>query len=192
MARTPGQPPRTMVLFSGHMIDAPGREKPRFPENKEPIAASAIGSALDDIGITADDLCICGGACGGDLLFAEAALSHQAQIELYIPFDEKTFLQKSVDFAGDEWRSRFFAVKSRAALHILSLEREVGSDTDPYEQNNLRMLEAAERFGPDRVAFICLWDGKHGDGPGGTGHLMNEVAKRGGRTYWLDTTKLWN
>ena len=29
------QPPRKVVLFSGHMIDAPGREKPRFPPDKE-------------------------------------------------------------------------------------------------------------------------------------------------------------
>ena len=34
--------PRKVVLFSGHMIDAPGREKPRFPPDKEPIAANAI------------------------------------------------------------------------------------------------------------------------------------------------------
>ena len=32
--------PRQVVLFSGHMIDAPGREKPRFPPDKEPIAAA--------------------------------------------------------------------------------------------------------------------------------------------------------
>ena len=38
--------PRKVVLFSGHMIDAPGREKPRFPPDKEPIAARAIAEAL--------------------------------------------------------------------------------------------------------------------------------------------------
>jgi len=43
MAKTTDEPPRKVVLFSGHMIDAPGREKPRFPPDKEPIAASAIG-----------------------------------------------------------------------------------------------------------------------------------------------------
>jgi hypothetical protein len=29
------QEPRKVALFSGHMIDAPGREKPRFPPDKE-------------------------------------------------------------------------------------------------------------------------------------------------------------
>src|SRR5271166_2866604 len=137
-------PPRRVVLFSGHMIDAPGREKPRFPADNEPIAAKAITAALADLGVGPADLCICGGACGGDLLFAEAALARSARLELYIPFDEPTFLAKSVDFAGDAWRARFFAAKSRATLHILPLERgQTPASEDPYEDNNVAMLKAA-------------------------------------------------
>ena len=42
MPDTSPEPPRKIALFSGHMIDAPGREKPRFPADKTPIAARAI------------------------------------------------------------------------------------------------------------------------------------------------------
>jgi hypothetical protein len=86
--------PRKVALFSGHMIDAPGREKPRFPPDEELIAARAIAQALADLGVGQTDLAICGGACGGDLLFAEAALARGAHLEVYIPFDEATFLEK--------------------------------------------------------------------------------------------------
>jgi hypothetical protein len=186
-------PPKKVMLFSGHMIDSPDREKPRFPANKESIAANAIASVLEQIDAGADDLCICGGACGGDLLFAEAALARGALLELYIPFEESTFLSKSVDFANRDWRARFFAAKSHANLHVLPLERGARQeDEDPYEQNNLWMLEAATRFGAQKVEFICLWNGQQGDGPGGTRHLMEEVRRRSGRVHWLDTTKLWN
>ena len=184
--------PRKVMLFSGHMIDAPGRPKPRFPVDKEPIAAGEIARMLDQIGAGRGDLAICGGACGGDLLFAEASLARQLALELYIPFKEKEFLAKSVDFADADWRSRFFAAKSRASLHITP--DEVGlrpTEEDPYECNNLHMLDAAMRFGPDKLDFICLWNGEGGDGPGGTQHLMQEVQSKGGRTHWLDTTKLW-
>ena len=184
--------PRQVVLFSGHMIDAPGREKPRFPPDKEPIAAGAIAAALQDLDVGAQDLCICGGACGGDLLFAEAALARSARLELYIPFDEATFLEKSVDFADCDWRARFFAAKAGAALHVQPLELgPVPSGEDPYERNNRWMLDAASRFGPDRLDFICLWNGEGGDGPGGTRHMMEEVRNRGGRALWLETKKLW-
>ena len=152
--------PRRVVLFSGHMIDAPGREKPRFPPDKEPIAAAAIASALADLGVGSGDLAICGGACGGDLLFAEAALAQGARLELYIPFEEPAFLEKSVDFADSDWRARFFAAKARATLHVLPFERgATPAGEDPYEDNNVRMLEAASRFGPDkdRVRLPLEW-----------------------------------
>jgi hypothetical protein len=184
--------PRKTVLFSGHMIDAPGREKPRFPPDKEPVAARAIASALADLDVGPLDLCICGGACGGDLLFAEAGLARGARLELYIPFDEQTFLENSVDFAGGAWRDRFFAAKARATRRELPFERgPTPAGEDPYERNNRWMLDAALRFGADKVDFVCLWNGEGGDGPGGTRHMMEEVRGRGGRTHWLDTTKLW-
>ncbi len=185
--------PRKAVLFSGHMIDAPGRKKPRFPPDKEPVAARAIASALADLDVGPGDLSICGGACGGDLLFAEAALARGARLELYIPFEEPTFLEKSVDFAGGDWRARFFAAKARGVLFVAP--RELGppqEGEDPYERNNRWMMDAALRFGADRVDFICLWNGEGGDGPGGTKHMMEEVRSKGGRTTWLDTTKLWD
>jgi hypothetical protein len=192
MAEANDEPPRKVALFSGHMIDAPDRPKPRFPADKEPIAARAIAGALADLDVGPRDLCICGGACGGDLLFAEAALARSARLELYIPFDEAAFLEKSVDFAGGDWRARFFAAKAHAALHVLPLEKgPTPAEEDPYERNNIWMLEAASRFGPDKVELICLWNGERGDGPGGAQHMMEEVEKAGGRAHWLDTRKLW-
>lgn len=76
--------PRKVLLFSGHMIDAPMREEPRFPQEKEPLAADAIMRTLARIAAGPEDLAICGGACGGDLLFAEAALARGVKLELYI------------------------------------------------------------------------------------------------------------
>jgi hypothetical protein len=192
MPQSSPKPPRRVVLFSGHMIDAPGRAAPRFPPDKEPVAARAIADALADLHVGPDDLCICGGACGGDLLFAEAALARGARLELYIPFEEPAFLGKSVDFADKDWRARFFAAKARAALHVAP--RELGplrDGEDPYERDNRWMLDRASRFGADRLDFVCLWNGEGGDGPGGAKHMMDEVSRRGGRTRCLDTTKLW-
>ena len=192
MAEPNDRSPPKAVLFSGHMIDAPGRAKPRFAPDKEPLAAGAIAVVLADLGMGPGDLAICGGACGGDLLFAEAALARGSQLELYIPFEEPIFLEKSVDFADRDWRARFFAVKARGVLHVAP--RELGpmrDGEDPYERNNRWMLDAASRFGADKVDFVCLWNGEGGDGLGGTRHMMEEVRQLGGRTRWLDTTKLW-
>jgi hypothetical protein len=193
MPETSPQPPRKVVLFSGHMIDAPGREKPpRFPPDKEPVAARAIREALAALGTGGDDLAICGGACGGDLLFAEAALARGARLEIYIPFEEPTFLERSVNFANRDWRTRFFAAKAAAVLHVAPGELGALAEGDEaYVCNNRWMLDRAMRFGADKVEFVCLWNGEGADGPGGTRDMMDAVQSKGGRTVWLDTTKLW-
>src|ERR1700733_10514513 len=146
------QPPRKVVLCSGHMIDAPGREKPRFPPEKEAIAAQAIAGALADLHVGPDDLCICGGGRGGGLFFAGHAPARSSQLEIYIPFEEPTFLETSVNFADSDWRARFFAAKARSALHVAP--RELGplpEGEDPYERDNRWMLDSALRFGADKV-----------------------------------------
>ena len=187
------RPPNTVVLFSGHMIDAPDRKTPRFPPAKESAAAAAITDALSKIGPTRGDLAICGGACGGDLLFAEACLARDIPLEIYIPFEEPTFLANSVDFAGGNWHDRYLAVKSKAMLHVMPYELgPVPAGENAYERNNQWMLEQAARFGGEKIAFICLWNGLGGDGPGGARHFMDEARRKTTRIYWLNTTKLWD
>ena len=184
--------PRKVLLFSGHMIDAPERSDPRFPPDKEGVAAEAIAQTLAGVGAGQADLAICGGACGGDLLFAETALARQLTLELYIPLRQEEFLANSIDFADANWRPRFFAVKSSASLHVTPDELgPLAADQDAYERNNLHMLEAATRFGSEKLNFICLWNGQGTDGPGRMQHLMQEVRNRDGRVYWLNTTQLW-
>jgi hypothetical protein len=186
-------PPQNVVLFSGHMIDAPDRKTPRFPPNKEPVAASAIAATLAAIGAVAGDLGICGGACGGDLLFAEACLAIGMRLEIYLPLDEAAFLANSVDFADGNWHDRYVAAKAKATLHIAPDELgSLGQGENPYERDNKWMLESAARFGGERMAFICLWNGHGGDGPGGAQQLMDEARTKTSRIYWLDTRKLWD
>jgi hypothetical protein len=55
------------------MIDGPDREKPRFPPDKEAIAARAL-RALADLMSARMTLAFAGAACGGDLLFAEGRI----------------------------------------------------------------------------------------------------------------------
>ncbi len=186
--------PRMVLLFSGHMIDAPGRAEPRFPADKEPIAARAIDATLDVLRPGTQDLAICGGACGGDLLFAEAALARGVPLEVCLPFDEAQFLAASVDFAGGNWRDRYFAVTRHPhTVRLIASEAlgPPGDAEDPYERNNLWMLARARRFGDERVQFGCLWNGAGGDGPGGTRHMVEQIERSGGTVHWLDTRKLW-
>ncbi len=167
------------MLFSGHMIDRPGRDAPRFPVDKEPAAARAIGGVLDEIQADAACIAICGGACGGDLLFAEAAAQRGCAIWLYLPFERAAFIDASVDIAAGDWRHRFEAIERIA-------QRECVGDASPYDpqafaENNRRMLAAARDAKLDGAEFhlICLWDGRGGDGPGGTADMVRQAIDSG-------------
>jgi hypothetical protein len=186
--------PRQVFLFSGHMIDAPDRKEPRFPPDKEPIAAKAIADKLDALGAGPEDLALCGGACGGDLLFAEACLARGLKLELRIPFDEPTFIRKSVAFAPGNWTDRYYHVKDNPNTKLLVMPDELGQtpkEANPYARDNLWQLYAALSWGPDKVRFVCLWNRKGGDGPGGTEHMYETVQKYSGRVYVLDINLLW-
>jgi hypothetical protein len=147
-----------------------------------------------------DDLGLCEGACGGDLLFAEVCLERGTRVELRLPFDEPAFLEASVVYPKDEsampdrWRERFFGVKRNARTTTLIMPDQLGplpAQADPYERANLWQLYSALAWGPEKVHFVCLWNGKGGDGPGGTAHMYNEVKRRTGQVHWLKTDELW-
>lgn len=108
--------PRQVFLFSGHMIDASDRTRARFPPDKEPLAAAAIGKLLDEVGAGATDVAISSGACGGDLLFVESCLQRRLRVEIYLPFVEDEFLKESINFAGEHWRQKFLGQGARPGL----------------------------------------------------------------------------
>lgn len=184
--------PRQVLLFSGHMIDTPDRPTPRFPADKETIAAQAIAETLDRLGVGPDDLALTQGACGGDILFAEACLQRGVKLKLLQPFEEPAFIQKSVLPGGENWRERYFKIKQHTQPKAAPVELGLPpKDVNPYERCNLWLLYTALAYGIEKVQFICLWSGKGVDAPGGTAHMYQEVNKRTGQVIWLDTQKLW-
>ena len=188
---------RRVFLFSGHMIDTPDRAEPRFPASQEKTAAAAIAAKLDELGMGEGgerDLAICGGACGGDTLFAEAALRRGCRVHLHLQFIEADFLQASVAFAGESWIDRYYAVKEHALTRIRLQLDELGpppKGSNPYVRNNLWQLYTALAHGVDKVRFVGLWNGEGGSGPGGTQNMVETVRRYAGRVSIIDTRQLF-
>ncbi|HRI39265.1 MAG TPA: hypothetical protein PLO50_11960 [Nitrospira sp.] len=185
--------PRQVLLFSGHMIDAPTRPTPRFPATKEPMAIQKIAEALDRLDAGAQDLALTQGACGGDLLFTEVCQQRGVTVQWLQPFDEPTFIQKSVVCHSETWLVRYQATKAKLTTEIRSAPRELGplpAGVNPYERCNLWLFETALSYGINKLQFVCLWDGGGGDGPGGTAHMYQEVNHRTGQAIWIDTRTL--
>jgi len=190
-----GWQPRQVLLFSGHRIDAPDREEPRFPAEKEPAAAAKIAEALDQLGADEQDLAFSQAAAGGDLLFLEACQARGVRCQVLLPSAEPEFIESSIvpSSHGDVWRNRFYAMMEKLHDPIRIMPDELGpgpKGASKYERCNLWLLYSALACGITKVRFITLWNGGGGDGPGGTAHMYNEVKRRTGRVTWLDSRKL--
>lgn len=184
--------PRQVLLFSGHMVDAPGRKTPRFPAEAVPLADKAIGDTLDGLAAGPDDLALCQAAAGGDLLFLEACRRRGVKCQVLLPFDQAEYLNRSVLPSADgvRWRDRFYAALDPAHCTVREMPTELGplpGAVDPFVRANLWLLYTALALGAGKVRFITLWNGSGGDGPGGTAHMVQEVKRQTGRVYWIDT-----
>ena len=189
--------PRQVILFSGHMIDAPDRPTPRFPAEKEQIAAQKIAESLEALGAGAEDLALCQAAAGADQLFLEACQQRGVRCQILLPLPEPEFIEQSIlpSAGGDTWRKRYFKLKEKLTDSIRILPQELGplpSGVDPFERCNLWLLYTTLAWGLEKTRFVCLWNGGGSDGPGGTEHMYNEVKQRTGQVTWIDTRKLWS
>ncbi|HEY9674866.1 MAG TPA: SLATT domain-containing protein [Waterburya sp.] len=185
--------PSQVFLFCGHMIDSPKREEPRFPAAMESEARQRIEAVLERLNPYSKCLAIApGAACGGDILFIEACLRRNMNVEIFLPFYQPEFIQDSVSFAGEDWVSRFYAIQNHPNVTIhLQPDRlgDVPEGDNAYERNNRWVLYSTLMYGIDRVRLVVLWDGKGGDAPGGTGDMVQQVRQLGGIVEHIDTTK---
>ena len=181
------------VLFTGHMIDAADRKDVRFPPRAEGAARIAIKASvlqLRDRG-RVPMVGVAGGASGGDLLFHEvcAELDVATRLRLALPVED--FIAASVAPAGEGWVRRFFTlVKQLGPENVRVMGENDGrkyeATEDIWSRANLWMVEAAVALAPQRT-LLALWDGKGGDGPGGTEHLVTVAPNYGIRVAPLIT-----
>jgi hypothetical protein len=175
------------LLFTGHMIDEAGRMLPRFPAGAEGRVRQAIRQAIADMPWTHPGTTtgLAGAASGGDILFHEACaeLDIPTRILLALPVEE--FLLASVAPAGPAWVERFHALMAARGpenLHILSEKSGLleGETANIWQRTNLWIIEEALALAPERT-LLAVWDGKTGDGPGGTEHLVQAASRFGVR-----------
>lgn len=173
------------------MIDAPGREKPRFPADQEDVARQAIREAVEAEQKRPGGAAfgIAGGASGGDILFHEICAELGIPTRLYLALPRDPYLEASVAPAGGDWVERFDRLAGKVPPRVLGDAEE--RDGDIWQRSNLWMLDDALAGGGEHVTLIALWNGQEGDGPGGTGDLVERARERRARTVILDTGKLF-
>jgi hypothetical protein len=183
----------SVMAFSGHMVDAPGR--PRFPPEIVGEVRKAIRESLrkHKVGFGFSSA-----ARGSDLIFIQELLQIGGRIHVYLPFPAEGFLETSV---GEEWKSDFKDVLRRAEegdsveLTVL-LNTLPPKDQQPgaYIACNKAIHKAAIKQADildDQPLLLTVWNGNPGDGRGGTADAIRAWQNRAFENENIDISKLF-
>ena len=193
--------PRQVLLFSGHMIDAPGREPSRASRptrNRSPrskIAAGARRSSAPVPRISRSARPRPAATCCS----SRPASKRGVRCQVLLPFPEPEFIERSIlpSAGGDAGASATTPMKAKLA----------GPDADAHHARRARSaaegrrsvralqplaaLHRARRAASTRCASSACGTAAAATGPGGTAHMYNEVKRRTGRVTWIDTRTAW-
>ncbi len=170
-----------VAVFAGHLIDRPGRVPPRFPAEFEDEVRKQLLATIrrHSIGFGYSSA-----ANGGDILFLESLSDIGAEQAVVLPYNREQFLEDSVDFVpGANWAERYRAALDRAGQVTTASEQRMLGGAMSYEYGFLLLdgMAAVRAEELDtRLLCIAVWDGKSGDGPGGTATSI-EHWRRAGR-----------
>jgi hypothetical protein len=193
---------RRVLLFTGHRVDAEGREVPRFPRTAEAemrargLIRDTVAAQLESVdGDATAVVGYGGGASGGDILFHEVCRELGIRTVLLLASSRDTFVRASVADAGPSWIFRFdrlaetletrYLVDAQTGLELPPWLRAV-PDYSIWDRSNLWLLHAALGHGGRKVVVIALWNREGGDGPGGTADLIERATSRGAAVEILD------
>jgi hypothetical protein len=179
-----------VIIFSGHMVDAPGRKVPRFPAQYVDAVAEHIRLTLESANA---QIGISSAACGSDLLFIEAMLERDADIQVVLPWRKDEFKNTSVVPGGKEWEPRFDrALEEATSVTYLSQQGAPSGNLGYVYCNdcmNGMALFRAEKLGSDAHP-LAVWDGRRGDGLGGTSSFVDFWSSRGQTVEVIDLEKI--
>jgi hypothetical protein len=188
-----------VILFGGHIIDKPGRSSPRFPAEKEMAVRQRLAAHLDEWSIGKGDLAICGGAAGGDILFAELCRERGAHVRLLLPLPLSEFLEASVRLPNSNWDVRLheliYGDNGKRKCEVWYQQERLGlppENASPFERNNRWMIDTARvEAKPDKLYALAVWDeNPEGGGADGTTDFVKKVEQLGAIYRIINPIKL--
>jgi class 3 adenylate cyclase len=111
-----------------------------------------------------------------------------------LPYEQEQFMKDSVEITnGPQWAERFVKILQQASDVMVASEQPMGEGARAFEYTNLLLhglaTIRAERFETELVP-IAVWDGKPGDGPGGTASVVERWRKLGDEIEMINLEEL--
>ncbi len=176
-----------VVCATGHVIDPPDRAIARFPATREASVRLRIQSLLRRWGV---GLGYSGAAGGADIIFAETIHALGGETCLILPVDRETFCRWSVEGSGGEYVNRYRVALTNAAFVSESpFSRQDLQGGGLWDFGNRMILGNALRRASELetpLKVLAVWDGKRGDGRGGTADMVALARQCGLTVHVID------
>jgi hypothetical protein len=163
-----------VLVFTGHLPDAPDRRTPRLPMTSLPAVQASLHAFIAQHGVAHG---FASAAAGGDLLFLELLEARGVPGQVVLPFRREQFVRTSVLGVPGDWGTRFdrqVALAERRHLLYEISGTPASADEVAFEFGNRVLLGLARlkaRELETDVVGVALWDGEPG-GAGGTAHTV--------------------
>lgn len=180
-----------VAVFTGHMIDADNRPRPRFPPELEPVVRNEIRKQLKRLDV---EIGFASAASGSDILFLETLIQMGGAAHIVLPYGHEQFIKDSVEVVpGDGWRERFERLLSQATEVITASEQKLERDSTSYEYANLLLtglasIKAAQL--ETEMVQQAVWDRREGDGPDGTAGVIQHWRNMGLEVEVIDLGRI--
>lgn len=192
-----------VLVATGHRVDDAGRDPPRFPNTKDAIAKAK--DWLREViraekALTTGQISGIGSAASGtDLLFHEVCEELGIATKIVLPIPKDAFRRESVRTEGGEedWIEKYNSRLARSPPIVLSDSEEMPAwakeiaKYSVFQRANIWAMEAALLRPNADTTLIALWNGKKGDGPGGTSDMVQLAKDHGAKTCIGNTDELF-
>lgn len=162
-----------VLVYTGHMIDVPGRPVPRFDPSMEDEVSQAIRTQLQDLKPGA---AYGSAACGADIVCLEATHELGGELHIVLPFPVEQFRATSVDIREDSrWGDRFERLLDVATEVLVISEQPPHGYNATFQYANLIMTGLARlraQMMGATLRGLAVWDGRTAGQPGGTGSAV--------------------
>jgi hypothetical protein len=173
------------------MIDQPGRSSPRFPDRLSESVKVSIKRWLQENNVR---IGFSSAACGADILFQEAVAELSGETRVVLPCQDEQFVQDSVAILPDgDWVQRFHDVVKKATQVVYASDGKIETGAVSYDYANLFLQGMATVRACEletELVGLAVWDGRQGDGPGGTASVVDRWKIWDVPAYHLDLSVL--
>lgn len=145
---------RSAVAFFGHSVDAPNREKSRFPPSKISNVRQAIANKLEELRVGYG---VSSAANGGDLLFLTGLLNMGGTATIVLPTRPDTFRDT---FLHGTWIDRFDEICDKCKDIRVAQPKPREDVWDACRREIRAIVCERARVLQDEPNLLVLWDGE--------------------------------